>query len=52
MGNEKAKRIRNARRAFLEKTMESATRLLVEQTADHVKDSSREKIYGIEIHHE
>ena len=52
MGNEKAKRIRNAHRAFVEKMMEGATRLLVQQTADHVKDSSREKIYGIEINHE
>ena len=40
MDNEKAKRIRNAHRAFVEKTMEGATRILVEQTADHVEDSS------------
>ena len=52
MDNEKAKRIRNAHRAFVEKTMEGATRLLVEQTADHGEDSWREKIYGIENHHE
>ena len=29
-----------------------ATSILVEQTADHVEDSSREKTYGIEIHPE
>ena len=52
MDSEKAKRIRNAHRAFVEKTLEGATRLLVEQTANHVEDSPREKVYGIENHHE
>ena len=49
MDNEKAKRIRNAHRAFVEKTMEGATRILVEQTADHVEDSSREKLMGLKF---
>ena len=39
MDNGKVKRIRNAHRAFVEKTMEGATRILVEQTADHAEDS-------------
>ena len=47
MDNEKAKRIRNAHRAFVEKTMEGTTRILVEQTAAHVEDSSREKLMGL-----
>ena len=47
MDNGKAKRIRNAHRSFVEKTMEGATRILVEQTADHVEDSSREKLMGL-----
>ena len=46
MDNKKAKRIRNAHRAFVQKTMEGATRILVEQTTDHVEDSSREKLMG------
>ena len=41
MDNEKAKRIRNAHRAFVEKTME--------QTADHVEDLSREKLMGLKF---
>ena len=49
MDNEKAKRIRNAYRAFVEKTMEGATRILVEQTVDHVEDSSREKLMGLKF---
>ena len=49
MDNEKAKRSRNAHRAFVEKTMEGATRSLVEQTADHVEDSSREKLMGLKF---
>ena len=49
MDKEKAKRIRNAHRAFVEKTMEGATRILVEQTADHVEDSSREKLMGLKF---
>ena len=36
MDNAKAKRIRNAHRAFVQKTMEGATGILIEQTADHV----------------
>ena len=47
--NKKAKRIRNAHRAFVQKTMEGATRILVEQTADHVEDSSREKLMGLKF---
>ena len=49
MDKEKAKRIRNAHRAFVQKTMEGATRILVEQTADHVEDSSREKLLGLKF---
>ena len=49
MDNKKAKRIRNAHRAFVQKTMEGATRILVEQTADHVEDSSREKLMGLKF---
>ena len=49
MDNEKAKRIRNAHRAFVQKTMEGATRILVEQTTDHVEDSSREKLLGLKF---
>ena len=49
MDNEKAKRIRNAHRAFVEKTIEGATRILVEQTADHAEDSSREKLMGLKF---
>ena len=49
MDNEKAKRISNAHRAFVEKTMEGATRILVEQTADHIEDSSSEKLMGLKF---
>ena len=49
MDNEKAKRTGNAHRAFVEKTMEGARRILVEQTADHVQDSSREKLMGLKF---
>ena len=49
MDNEIAKRIRNAHRAFVEKTMEDATRTLVEQTADHVEDSSRKKLMELKL---
>ena len=49
MDNEKAKRIRNAHRALVEKTMKGATRILVEQTADRVEDSSREKLMGLKL---
>ena len=49
MGNGKAKIIRNTHRAFVEKTMEGATRILVEQTADDVEDSSREKLIGLKF---
>ena len=49
MDNEKSKRIRNAHRAFVQKTMEGATSILVEQTADHVEDSSREKLMGLKF---
>ena len=49
MDNEKAKRIKNAHRAFVQKTMEGATRILVEQTADHVVDSSREKLLRLKL---
>ena len=49
MDNEKAKRIRNAHRALVEKTMKDATRILVEQTADRVEDSSREKLMGLKL---
>ena len=49
MDNGKAKRIRNAHRTFVEKTMEGATRILLEQTADHVEDSSREKLMGLKF---
>ena len=49
MDNEKAKRIRNAHRALVEKTMKGATRILDEQTADRVEDSSREKLMGLKL---
>ena len=49
MDNEKTKNIRNARRAFVQKTMEGAMRILVKQTADHVEDSSREKLMGLKF---
>ena len=49
MDNEKAKRIRNAHRTFVQKTMEGATRILVEQTADHVEGSPREKLMGVKF---
>ena len=52
MDNEKAKKIRNAQRAFVQKTMEGAARILVEQNADLVEDSAGGKTYGIEIHPE
>ena len=37
MDNRKAKRIRNAYRAFVQKTMKGATRILVEQTVNHLE---------------
>ena len=49
MDNEKAKRIRNARAAFVGKTMEGATSILIDQTADHVEDLSREKLMGLKF---
>ena len=49
MDNEKVKRIRNAHRAFVEKTMEDATRILIAQTADHVEDLSRETLMGLKF---
>ena len=49
MDNAKAKRIRNAHRAFVEKTMEGATRILIKQTADHMEDLSREKLMGLKF---
>ena len=44
MDNEKVKKIRNAQRAFVQKTMEGAMRISVKHTADHMEDSSREKL--------
>ena len=49
MDNEKAKRIRNAYRAFLQKTIKGTTTILVEQTADHLEDSSREKLMRLKF---
>ena len=49
MDNEKAKRIRNARRAFVQKTMKGATMILVLQTVDHVEGSSREKLMALKF---
>ena len=49
MDNEKTKKIRNAHRAFVQKTMEGAMRILVKQTADHMEDSSREKLMGLKF---
>ena len=54
MDNKKAKRVRNAHTAFVQKTMEGATRILVEETADHLVNGRfmKGKTYGIEIHPE
>ena len=53
MDNEKAKRIRNAHRAFVQKAMEGATRILVEQTADRSRGRFiKGKTSGIDIHPE
>ena len=49
MDNEKAKRIRNAHAAFVGKTMEGVTSILMDQTADHVEDLSREKLMGLKF---
>ena len=53
MDNEKAKRIRNAHRAFVQKAMEGATTILVEQTADRSRGRFiKGKTSGIEIYPE
>ena len=40
-------RKRNTHRDFVKKTMESASKILIDDTANHVKDSSREKRMGL-----
>ena len=46
-GQRKSKKIRNAQRAFVQKTMKGAARILVEQTADLVEDSAGGKLMGL-----